>query len=72
MCSVSAGNPGSIESSASDTRAALRSFFEIDRHQIVLGALDALVGEGSLPRNVLAKAIKRYKLAADRPAPWLV
>ncbi len=56
----------------SDTRAALRSFFEIDRHQIVLGALDALVGEGSLPRSVLAKAIKRYKLAADRPAPWLV
>jgi len=55
----------------SDTRAALRSFFEIDRHQVVLAALDSLTAQGTLPRNVLAEAIKRYKLDTKRPAPWL-
>ncbi|VVO22178.1 alpha-ketoglutarate dehydrogenase [Pseudomonas fluorescens] len=54
----------------SDTRAALRSFFEVDRHQVVLAALDGLVREGKLPRQVLAEAIERYALDGDRPAPW--
>jgi pyruvate dehydrogenase E1 component len=54
----------------SDTRAALRSFFEVDRHQVVLAALDGLVRDGSLPRQVLAEAIERYGLKGDRPAPW--
>jgi pyruvate dehydrogenase E1 component len=54
----------------SDTRAALRSFFEVDRHQVVLAALDGLVRDGTLPRQVLAEAIERYGLDGDRPAPW--
>ena len=54
----------------SDTRTALRSFFEVDRHQVVLAALDGLVRDGSLPRQVLAEAIERYGLNGDRPAPW--
>lgn len=54
----------------SDTRAALRSFFEVDRHQVVLAALDGLVRDGNLPRQVLAEAIERYGLKGDRPAPW--
>jgi pyruvate dehydrogenase E1 component len=54
----------------SDTRAALRSFFEVDRHQVVLAALDGLVRDGKLPRQVLAEAIERYDLKGDRPAPW--
>ncbi|MHC8411306.1 alpha-ketoglutarate dehydrogenase [Pseudomonas sp. Hz4] len=54
----------------SDTRAALRSFFEVDRHQVVLAALDGLVRDGSLPRQVLVEAIERYGLKSDRPAPW--
>jgi pyruvate dehydrogenase E1 component len=54
----------------SDTRSALRSFFEVDRHQVVLAALDGLVRDGSLPRQVLAEAIERYGLDGDRPAPW--
>ena len=54
----------------SDTRSALRGFFEVDRHQIVLVALDALVREGALPRAALAEAIKRYGINAERPAPW--
>ena len=54
----------------SDTRSALRSFFEVDRRQIALAALDALVREGALPRSVLVEAIKRYGVDTERPAPW--
>jgi pyruvate dehydrogenase E1 component len=54
----------------SDTRAALRSFFEVDRHQVVLAALDGLVRDGKLPRQVLADAVARYGLDGSRPAPW--
>ncbi|MDR0212306.1 MAG: alpha-ketoglutarate dehydrogenase [Pseudomonas putida] len=54
----------------SDTRTALRSFFEVDRHQVVLAALDGLVRDGTLPRQVLAEAVARYGLDGKRPAPW--
>ncbi|MHA6195351.1 alpha-ketoglutarate dehydrogenase [Pseudomonas wadenswilerensis] len=54
----------------SDTRTALRSFFEVDRQQIVLAALDGLVRDGTLPRQVLAEAVARYGLDGQRPAPW--
>jgi pyruvate dehydrogenase E1 component len=54
----------------SDTRAALRAFFEVDRHQIALAAIDALIGEGRLERTQLSEAIRRYGLDAARPAPW--
>ena len=54
----------------SDTRTALRSFFEVDRHHIVLAALDALVHEGALEREVLTAAIRRYNLDTDSAAPW--
>ncbi|MEN0108176.1 MAG: pyruvate dehydrogenase (acetyl-transferring), homodimeric type, partial [Pseudomonas sp.] len=55
----------------SDTRTALRSFFEVDRHQVVLAALDGLVRDGTLPRSVLAEAVARYGLDGSQPAPWL-
>jgi Pyruvate dehydrogenase complex, dehydrogenase (E1) component len=54
----------------SDTRAALRDFFEVDRHHIVLAALTALVEQGSLERQVCQQAIERYGLLADRDASW--
>ncbi len=56
----------------SDTRAALRRFFEVDRHHIVLAALDALARSGSIERGVLAQAIARYGLSSDSSAPWLL
>ncbi len=55
----------------SDTRAALRSFFEIDRHHIVLAALDALREQGSVSAAVCAQAIARYGISSDDAAPWL-
>ena len=54
----------------SDTRAALRSFFEVDRHQIVLAALTSLAHRGELERSACAMAIERYGIATEQDAPW--
>jgi pyruvate dehydrogenase E1 component len=48
---------------------ALRRFFEVDRHSIVVAALDALQREGSVGPVVLTQAIDRYGLT-DEGAPW--
>ena len=54
----------------SDTRAALRRFFEVDRYQITLAALHALARSGALARSVVSAAIKRYAIDPEAPAPW--
>jgi pyruvate dehydrogenase E1 component len=56
----------------SDTRPALRRFFEVDRHCVVLAALDGLVRKGRLPQEVIARAISRYGFDPGAPAPWTV
>ncbi|MFL9610221.1 pyruvate dehydrogenase (acetyl-transferring), homodimeric type [Methylobacillus sp. Pita2] len=56
----------------SDSREALRSFFEVDRYHVVLAALKALADEGKLPAAKAAEAIKKYKLDANRPNPATV
>lgn len=52
----------------SDTRQALRSFFEVDRHQVVVAALDSL--RDQVPRSIVAEAIQRYGINADALPPW--
>ncbi|MGB8418659.1 alpha-ketoglutarate dehydrogenase [Paraburkholderia sp.] len=54
----------------SDTRAALRSFFEIDRLSIVLSALHALALDGEVSQAAVAQAIERYGVVVDEAAPW--
>ena len=54
----------------SDTRAALRSFFEVDRHQIALAALTALRAQGAVSAPTCAQAIERYGIAVDQRASW--
>jgi pyruvate dehydrogenase E1 component len=44
----------------SDTRQALRAFFEVDRRHIALAALKALADDGLIPRERAAEAIVRY------------
>ena len=56
----------------SDSREALRSFFEVDRYYVVLAALKALADEGKLPASKAAEAIKKYKIDARRPNPTTV
>ena len=56
----------------SDTRSALREFFEVDRNQIVIAALDALVQDGKLSRAVSIAALEKYDVPTGRAAPWNV
>ena len=49
----------------SDRRAALRRFFEVDRHHVVVAALRAL-GEDT----AAATAIDRYGLDTEVAPPW--
>ncbi len=53
----------------SDTREALRRFFEIDTGHIVLGVLTGLVADGTLDASVLGDAIDRYGIDPDAPNP---
>ncbi len=54
----------------SDTRSALRRFFEVDRHSIVIAALDGLAKDGLIARKLLAAAIERYEVDTGSAAPW--
>ncbi|GGX31258.1 pyruvate dehydrogenase E1 component [Pigmentiphaga litoralis] len=54
----------------SDSRAALRRFFEVDRHHVVLAALNALRRKGVVSAQVCAQAIVAYGIDTDAPSPW--
>jgi len=55
----------------SDTREALRRFFETDAAHVVLAVLSELVADGALVPAALHDAIERYGISTDLPAPWL-
>jgi len=54
----------------SDTRAALRKFFEVSRQHIAVAALSTLVDNMQLEREDLRKAITLYGIDIERAAPW--
>ena len=54
----------------SDTRVALRRFFEVDRHHVAIAALDALAAQGAIDPSIVAAAIARYRIDPERAAPW--
>jgi pyruvate dehydrogenase E1 component len=54
----------------SDTRAALRRFFEVDRHHVVVAALRTLQAQGAVDAGVVEQAIVRYGLDRDAAPPW--
>ena len=56
----------------SDTREKLRSFFEVDRHHVVVAALKALADDGALPAAKASEAMRKYGIDGSRPAPWTV
>ena len=53
----------------SDTRVELRKHFEVDRFQITVAALKALVDEGTLPAAKVADAIKKYGIKINKINP---
>jgi pyruvate dehydrogenase E1 component len=56
----------------SDSRAALRSFFEVDRKYIVVAALKALADEKRIDGKTVSGAIKALGIDPERPVPWKV
>jgi pyruvate dehydrogenase complex dehydrogenase (E1) component len=56
----------------SDYRKKLRRFFEVDRWHVVVAALKALADDGAIKPSVVAEAIAKYGLDAERAAPWTV
>jgi pyruvate dehydrogenase E1 component len=53
----------------SDTRSALRQFFEVDRASVALAAVQGLVDGGRLPREKLVEAARRLGASTSAP-PW--
>lgn len=56
----------------SDSREALRDFFEVNRYYVVVAALKALSDEGKFPVAKVAEAVKKYSLDANKPNPTTV
>jgi pyruvate dehydrogenase E1 component len=56
----------------SDSRAKLREFFEVNRYFVVIAALKSLADEGALSASVVAQAIAKYGINADKPNPVTV
>jgi len=56
----------------SDSRAALRDFFEVDRRWVALAALKALADEGRLDVATVKGAMERFGIDPDKPNPVTV
>ncbi len=56
----------------SDSREALRDFFEVDANYVILAALKALVDEGEMDAAVVAQAVKKYGIDINKPNPMTV
>jgi pyruvate dehydrogenase E1 component len=54
----------------SDTREALRRFFEVDTGHLVVAVLSALCAQGEAKPDEVAQAIATYGIDTDRPDPW--
>ena len=55
----------------SDTRVALRRFFEVDRLNIALAAVSALADEGHASASLVSEFMARYAHTPSPLAPWL-
>jgi pyruvate dehydrogenase E1 component len=54
----------------SDTRAALRDFFEVSRTYIAIAALKALADDGIVSPGLVTQAVARYGFDTTKPNPW--
>ena len=53
----------------SDGRDKLRQFFEVHRNYVCVAALSALASEGAVGRDSVVRAIEKYGIDAEAPAP---
>ena len=56
----------------SDYRRALRRFFEVDRHYVVVAALKELADTGAIAASRVQEAIDRYSIDPETPIPTSV
>jgi pyruvate dehydrogenase E1 component len=56
----------------SDTREALRRFFEVDTGHVVVATLAALAGQGDIKPELVNDAIARYHIDPEAANPYLV
>jgi pyruvate dehydrogenase E1 component len=56
----------------SESRAALRRFFEVDAEHIVVATLNALAAEGKIGRDVVEAAVAEFGINPDAPNPVTV
>ena len=56
----------------SDFRRALRRFFEVDRHYVVVAALKELAVQGTIDTARVKEAIDRYEIDVEAPMPTTV
>ncbi len=54
----------------SDTRAALRGFFEVDRTSIALAAISVLADDGAVNRSAVSDFMARYGYQPPVTPPW--
>lgn len=53
----------------SDSREALRHFFEVDRYFIVVSALKALADQGKIDVEIVVAAISEFGIDSEKPNP---
>jgi pyruvate dehydrogenase E1 component len=53
----------------SESRAALRDFFEVDHRFVVVSTLDALARDGRIEADVVKKAIKDLNINPEKSNP---
>jgi pyruvate dehydrogenase E1 component len=56
----------------SDSRAALRGFFEVDYRYVALATLKSLADEGKLDRATVMSAIEKFGIDPEKPNPVTV
>ena len=56
----------------SDQRAVLRGFFEVDKYNIALAAIESLVRLQEIDSSVLSEALVRFEINSDAPDPWTI
>jgi pyruvate dehydrogenase E1 component len=55
----------------SDTREALRDFFEVDARFVALATLHALAGAGQVDAELVSEAIEDLDIDVEKPNPRL-
>jgi pyruvate dehydrogenase E1 component len=56
----------------SDSRAALRKHFEVDRNYITVAALKSLADEGKIDKKIVIEAMQKLGVDPSKPVPWKI